>query len=68
MVHEVDPREDGRFRISLTYDSGSEAGRSGAHTDTYSGHLARLEPGELVEQRRPFSTDPPDRCPRRVNL
>lgn len=58
-VHEFDAREDGRFRISLTYDSGSEAGKSDAHTDTYSGHFARLVPDELVVEVMEFETDDP---------
>lgn len=47
-VHEFDPREGGRFRISLTYDAADQRGKSGGHTDTYRGHFLRLVPDEQV--------------------
>jgi uncharacterized protein YndB with AHSA1/START domain len=58
-VHELDPREGGRFRISLTYDAPDAAGKSAAHTDTYHGHFAELVPDErVVEVSRFESADP----------
>ncbi len=45
VVHEFDPREGGRFRVSLTYDTPTDTGKTTAHTDTYHGHFARLIPG-----------------------
>jgi uncharacterized protein YndB with AHSA1/START domain len=33
-VHEFDPREGGRFRVSLTYDQPTGVGKTGAYTDT----------------------------------
>jgi uncharacterized protein YndB with AHSA1/START domain len=43
-VHLFDAREGGRFRISLTYDDRSGAGKTTAHTDTYHGHFVELVP------------------------
>jgi uncharacterized protein YndB with AHSA1/START domain len=54
-VHEWEPREGGRFRVSLTYD-GDGAGKSGAHTDTYAGHFARLVQDEEVVEVLAFET------------
>ncbi len=58
-VHEFDPREGGRFRISLTYETPSETGKTGGHTDTYAGHFARLVPSRLVVEVMEFETDDP---------
>ena len=58
-VHEFDPREGGRFRVSLTYDAATGAGKSAAHTDTYHGHFARLVPGEQVVEVLEFETADP---------
>lgn len=56
-VHEFDAREGGRFRVSLTYDLPAEAGKSGAHTDTYHGHFVTLVPDERVVEHLEFETD-----------
>ena len=58
-VHEFDPREGGRFRVSLTYDAATGAGKSAAHTDTYHGHFARLVPDEQVVEVLEFETADP---------
>ena len=58
-VHEFDAREGGRFRISLTHDEPSAAGKSAARTDTYHGHFLRLVPGELVVEAMEFETADP---------
>jgi uncharacterized protein YndB with AHSA1/START domain len=55
-VHTFEPREGGAFRISLTYDDGSGAGKSGEHTDTHHGRFVRLVPNELVVQATEFET------------
>ncbi|MFI1169059.1 SRPBCC family protein [Streptomyces sp. NPDC020801] len=55
-VHEFDPREGGRFRVSLTYDDPGRPGKSGARTDTYRGYFARLVPDELVVEVIEFET------------
>ncbi|MEV5437617.1 SRPBCC domain-containing protein [Streptomyces sp. NPDC052682] len=58
-VHEFEAREQGRFRISLTYDAPDRAGKSAARTDTYRGHFARLVPDEQVVEVLEFETDDP---------
>ena len=58
-VHEFDGREGGRFRISLTYDDGSGAGRTTARTDTYHGRFVRLVPDALVVEVLAFETADP---------
>lgn len=58
-VHEFDGREGGAFRISLTYDAPTGAGKSSAHTDTYHGRFAELVPGERVVEVFEFETDDP---------
>lgn len=55
-VHEFDPRVGGRFRLSLTYDSPGQDGKSGARTDTYHGHFAELVPGERVVEVLEFES------------
>lgn len=58
-VHEFAAVEGGRFRISLTYDEPTSAGKSSAHTDTFHGSFTRLIPGEVVEQLVEFESDDP---------
>ena len=58
-VHEWEPREGGRLRISLTYRDASAAGKSDVHTDTYHGQFVRLVPNELIVERDEFETDDP---------
>ncbi|GAA2305095.1 SRPBCC family protein [Streptomyces kunmingensis] len=58
-VHEFEAREGGRFRVSLTYDSPTATGKSGAHTDTYQGRFVRLVPDERVVEEFAFETDDP---------
>ncbi|MCL7381068.1 SRPBCC domain-containing protein [Streptomyces sp. 35G-GA-8] len=55
-VHTFDPREGGTFRVSLTYDEPTGSGKSGAGTDTYHGHFARLVPDEQVTEVFAFET------------
>jgi uncharacterized protein YndB with AHSA1/START domain len=59
-VHEFDAREGGAFRISLTYDAPTAAGKTDSHTDTYHGHFARLVPDEAVVEVLEFETNDPD--------
>ena len=59
-VHEFEPREGGRFRVSLTYDAPGSTGKSGARTDTYHGHFAELVPGERVVEVMEFETGDPE--------
>jgi uncharacterized protein YndB with AHSA1/START domain len=55
-VHELDAREGGRFRVSLTYDVPTGAGKTSPETDTYHGHFARLVPNEQVVEVVEFET------------
>src|SRR5688500_2291838 len=58
-VHELDVREGGAIRISLTYDEPTAAGKTTAHTDTYHGHFVLLAPDERVVRVLKFETDDP---------
>jgi uncharacterized protein YndB with AHSA1/START domain len=58
-VHAFDPREGGAFRISLTYDAPTGAGKTTAHTDTYHGHFIELVPDEKVVEVVEFETADP---------
>jgi uncharacterized protein YndB with AHSA1/START domain len=55
-VHEFDNREGGAFRISLTYDTPNETGKTTAHTDTYHGHFVTLVPNTQVVEVIEFET------------
>ena len=59
-VHEFDAREGGLFRVSLTYDAPTEAGKSASHTDTYHGHFVKLVPDEQVVEVFEFETADPE--------
>jgi uncharacterized protein YndB with AHSA1/START domain len=59
-VHEFDAREGGAFRISLTYEDATRAGKTESHTDTYHGHFAELVPDEKVVEVMSFETTDPD--------
>src|SRR5882724_8265826 len=58
-VHAFDPREGGSFRISLTYDAPTAAGKTSAHTDTYHGRFVKPVPGEQVIEVMEFETTDP---------
>lgn len=58
-IHEFEGHEGGRFRISLTYDSPTETGKTSAHTDTFHGRFVKLVPNELVVQQVEFETADP---------
>ena len=58
-VHEFDPRAGGSFRISLTYDAPTGAGKTTAQTDTYHGRFVQLVPNEKVVQVVEFETADP---------
>jgi uncharacterized protein YndB with AHSA1/START domain len=63
-IHEWEPHEGGRFRVSLTYrgeDGQSErTGKTEGSTDTYAGRFARLVPDERVVERLAFETPDPE--------
>lgn len=58
-VHTFDAREGGTFRISLTYDDPSTAGKTEGSTDTFEGRFVKLVPGRGVVQVIEFETDDP---------
>jgi uncharacterized protein YndB with AHSA1/START domain len=58
-VHEFDAREGGALRISLTYDTPTEVGKTIAHTDTYHGRFVKLVPNEQVVEIDEFETTDP---------
>lgn len=58
-VHEWEPREGGRIRVSLTYRDESAAGKSDVHTDRYHGQFVHLVPNELIVERDEFETADP---------
>jgi uncharacterized protein YndB with AHSA1/START domain len=58
-IHAFTPLEGGRFRISLTYDSPSAAGKTTPHTDTYHGRFEKLVINEQVVETVEFETSDP---------
>jgi uncharacterized protein YndB with AHSA1/START domain len=56
-VHSFDGREGGSYRVSLTYNAPDRAGKTTAHTDTYTGRFVRLVPDELVVEVQEFETN-----------
>jgi uncharacterized protein YndB with AHSA1/START domain len=60
-VHEFDARVGGRYRMSLTYSTEDHAvpGKSGRHTDTFTGTFVELVPGERIVEVVEFETDDP---------
>jgi len=58
-IHSFDAREGGTYRVSLTYDAGSAAGKTSASTDTYHGRFVRLVPNRRIVEEDEFETDDP---------
>jgi uncharacterized protein YndB with AHSA1/START domain len=58
-VHGFDGREGGTFRISLTYDTPTGAGKTSARTDTYHGRFVKLVPNQQVVEVDEFETADP---------
>jgi uncharacterized protein YndB with AHSA1/START domain len=58
-VHEIDAREGGSFRISLTYVAPTGTGKTTARTDTYHGRFVKLVPDEQVVEVDEFETKDP---------
>lgn len=58
-VHAFDPVEGGSFRISLTYDAPTGAGKTTAHTDAYHGRFVKLVTNQLVVEEVEFETTDP---------
>lgn len=58
-VHTFEPHEGGAFRISLTYDMPTTAGKTTAQTDSFHGRFVRLVNDTEVVQAVEFETDDP---------
>lgn len=58
-VHAFEAREGGAFRISLTYEEPTAAGKTSARTDTFHGRFVRLVPDREVVQAIEFESDDP---------
>jgi uncharacterized protein YndB with AHSA1/START domain len=58
-VHAFEGHEGGTFRISLTYDTPTEVGKTTAHTDTFHGRFVKLVPSERVVEVVEFETADP---------
>src|ERR1044072_9836215 len=58
-VHAFDGREGGSFRISLTYDAPTGAGKTTSQTDTYHGRFVKLVPDQQVVEVLQFETADP---------
>jgi uncharacterized protein YndB with AHSA1/START domain len=58
-VHSFDARQGGTFRISLTYDTPTTAGKTSPQTDSFHGRFVKLVPDSEVVQVVEFETDDP---------
>ena len=60
-VHAFDPREGGKFRISLTYQNpeDSQRGKTSGDTDTYHGRFVNLVPYEKIVEVIEFESQEP---------
>lgn len=55
-VHELDAREGGSFRVSLSYRDPNRHGKTSANTDTYRGRFVELVPDLRVVEAVEFET------------
>ena len=58
-IREWEPRQGGRFLVSLTYRAEERTGKTEGATDTYAGTFIRLDPDERVVEELAFETDDP---------
>jgi uncharacterized protein YndB with AHSA1/START domain len=58
-VHTFEAREGGAFRISLSYDVPTTAGKTSARTDSFHGRFVKLVPDTEVIQTVEFETNDP---------
>lgn len=58
-IHEFDARQGGTFRISLSYELPTDAGKTSAQTDTFHGRFGTLVPDTMLVQLVEFETDDP---------
>jgi uncharacterized protein YndB with AHSA1/START domain len=59
MTSVIEPQDDGGFRVTLTYESADERGKTTGHSDTYRGRFTELVPGERVVEVDEFETTDP---------
>jgi uncharacterized protein YndB with AHSA1/START domain len=59
-VHQWEPVQGGRFRVSLTYRAEDRTGKTAGATDTYAGHFAVLVPDVQVVEELAFETPDAD--------
>lgn len=59
VVHTFEPHVGGAFRVSLTYDSADQPGKTTGPTDTYHGRFVELVPNERVVEQLEFETADP---------
>ena len=59
-VHHFDARQGGTFRISLTYEMPTTAGKTSPQSDMFHGQFVKLKPDSQVVQAVEFETDDPD--------
>lgn len=59
-VHQYEPWQGGRFRVSLIYQDPAKPGKSGQNVDTYSGHFKVLMPAEKIVEVLSFESKGPD--------
>ena len=58
-MYAFDAREGGSFRISLTYDAPTGAGKTTAETDAFRGRFVKLVPNDQVVEVDEFETEDP---------
>ena len=58
-IHSFDAREGGTFRISLTYEVPTIAGKTTSQTDTFHGRFVKLVPDTEMVQAVEFESDEP---------
>ncbi|MEA3186152.1 MAG: hypothetical protein QOJ74_2629 [Ilumatobacteraceae bacterium] len=58
-IHSFDASEGGAFRISLTYDQPTTAGKTSSQTDSFHGRFVKLVPNTEIVQVVEFETDDP---------
>lgn len=60
VVHEFEPTEGGRVRISLTYNVPTTAGKTTPQMDTTHGRFLKLVPNSQVVETSEFETTDPE--------
>jgi uncharacterized protein YndB with AHSA1/START domain len=58
-IHSFDVREGGTFRISLTYDQPTTAGKTNPQTDSFHGRFVKLVTDTEIVEAIEFETDDP---------